>query len=235
MKFEARSVRKSAAATKYLTFNRIQSDRYRTLIVGLMIAANDIQMANWSAVRYAEENENELPRMQRHLRIGALQYFVRLMTSHLHETLPLIEEFGQHTFLLEILEKKCSEIAREGYAAMRDCLPGGSDADVFGAQISKLRNKLSFHYDRDFLSKAIKRLANDPKHPPAEITMGTDYFLSRFNMADRVCDSVLVQQVSTLHGTTDREKLSSFMDFVNQKCLAFLCFSREFAGIYFSL
>lgn len=233
-RFTPRGTRRSAAATKYLNFTRVQTDKHGALVVGLMIATNDILLANWSALRYSEENEMQLPPMQRHLRIGALQYFVRLMAAHLHEALPLIEQFRKEPELERIL-KQCSRDAQCGYAAMCDCLRGGPDAGIFGSQVSRLRNKLSFHYDKEHLVRAIERLAHDPKRPPAAITMGADYFLSRFNLADRVVDSALVREVvQNLTGSTDREKLSSFQDFINQKCLAFLFFVREFAVVYFS-
>lgn len=47
--------------------------------------------------------------MQRHLRIGALQYFVRLMASHLHEALFLVEKFSKQPELEKILDNKCSK------------------------------------------------------------------------------------------------------------------------------
>jgi hypothetical protein len=234
-RFEPKGARRSAAGTKWLNFERIQNDKHGALVVGLMIAADDILLANWSALRYSEENEMKLPRMQRHLRIGALQYFVRLMAAHLHEALPLVDQFRQEAELERIL-KKCSREARCGYAAMCDCLRGGPDAGIFGSQVSRLRNKLSFHYDREHLVRAIERLALDPTHPPAPITMGADYYLSRFNLADRVIDSALVREVvQNLPGDTDREKLNSFQDFINQKCLAFLFFANEFSAVYFSV
>jgi hypothetical protein len=77
-------------------------------LVGILKAIQ-IQLANWSALRYSEQNEGELPRMQRHLRIGALQYFVRLMASHLHETLFLVEKFSKQPELEKILDNKCSK------------------------------------------------------------------------------------------------------------------------------
>jgi hypothetical protein len=227
-------MRLSIAATKAFKFTRIDSDKHGALIVGLMIAANDIYLANWSAIPYQEENVEELPRMRRHLRIGALQYFVRLMLAHLHEALPLIRQFEKCPELKDAL-KRCSKDAQAGYAAMCECLPGGKDYAVFAMKAARLRNKLSFHYDSQHVKTAISRLANDRTQPPALITMGGDYFLSRFNLADRVADSILVHQVlQSMPGSTDREKLDNFMNFINQKCLAFLRFAKEFCGTYFS-
>jgi len=189
-------------------------------------------MANWNAMEWAEEKD--IPPLRRHLRIDAQQYFVRLMVSHLHEVLALIKEFRKHPDLERIL-RQCSREALMGFQALSDCLPGGPDSKLFGAQLTRLRNTLSFHYDADHITNALARLANDSTHPPAMITMGADYYLSRFNLSDRVCDSILVHQVlQPVAGSTDREKLNNFMDFVNQKCLAFVYFAREFAVTYFS-
>lgn len=232
MRFEPRGIRRNAAATKWLSFERIRSDKHGPLVVGLMIAANDILMANWNAMEWAEDKRT--PPLRRHLRIGAQQYFVRLMVSHLHESLALIEEFRNQQDLMNIL-KRCSLEARKGFEAMCDCLPGGGDSKLFGLQVTRLRHKLSFHYDAQHVRLALEKLADDSTRPPAAITMGADYYLSRFNLADRVCDSILVHQIlQSVAGNTDREKLETFMDFVNQKCLAYLYFAREFAGTYFS-
>lgn len=231
---EAKAARRNAAAAKWLSFERIRSDKHGALVVGLMIAANDLLLANWNAMEWGEDKEEELPRLRWHLRIGAQQYFVRLMVSHLHEALALVEEFKQHPDLIEIL-KRCSRQAQLGFKSICDCLPGGPDSKLFGLHVSRLRNKLSFHYDKEHIDKALDSLAVDPTRPPAMITMGGDYYLSRFNLADRVCDSVLVRQfLQHIPGGTIGEKLNTFMDFVNQKCLAFLFFAREFAGTYFS-
>jgi hypothetical protein len=197
-----------------------------------MIAANDMLMANWNTMEWSEEKGQELSRLRRHLRIGAQQYFVRLMVSHLHEALILVEEFKRHPELVEIL-KRCSRQAQDGFKGICDCLPGGPDSKLFGLRVSRLRNKLSFHYDKAHIDRALDTLATDPTHPPAK--MGGDYYLSRFNLADRVCDSVLIHQfLQHIPEGTTREKLNTFMDFVNKRCLAFLSFAREFAGTYFS-
>jgi hypothetical protein len=132
--------------------------------------------------------------MRRHLQIGALQYFVRLMVAHLHEALPLIEQFEDFQELKDILTR-CSKEAQAGFGAMRDCLRGGKDHVIFATTAARLRNKLSFHYDSQHVRTAINRLANDRVQPPALITIGGDYYLSRFNLADRVADSILVHQV----------------------------------------
>jgi len=229
---EAKGARQVASA-KWLTYERIRSDKHGALVVGLMIAANDILMANWNAMEWGEENEQELPRLRRHLRIGAQQYFVRLMVSHLHEALLLVREFKNYPEL-DVILRKCSRQAQSWFEDICKCLPGGADSKLFGLQISRLRNKLSFHYDRDHIDNALDRLAVE--NAPAMITMGGDYYLSRFNLADRVCDSILVHQVlQEITGTTSKDRLATFMDFVNKKCLAFLSFAREFSGTYFSL
>ena len=92
-----------------------------------------------------------------------------------------------------VILTKCSRQAQSGFEDICKCLPGGVDSKLFGLQISRLRNVLSFHYDRDHINNALDRLAVE--NAPAMITMGGDYYLSRFNLADRVCDSVLVHQV----------------------------------------
>jgi hypothetical protein len=63
---EAKGARR-VAADKWLTYERIRSDKHGALVIGLMIAANDILMANWNAMEWGEDNEQALPRLRRHL------------------------------------------------------------------------------------------------------------------------------------------------------------------------
>jgi hypothetical protein len=76
--------------TWYTDFRRLQSDPDGVLLVRLMQAANDIYLANWSNEKYEPRNEDQLPALEKHMRIGANQYFIRLMSGHLNEGISLI-------------------------------------------------------------------------------------------------------------------------------------------------
>jgi hypothetical protein len=57
------------------------------------------------------------------------------------------------------------------------------------------RNKVAFHYDRDHVRQSLADVTNESSEPLAKITLGTDYYLSRFNLADTLMDSIVVRQV----------------------------------------
>jgi hypothetical protein len=67
-----------------MRLERIRAAKYGSLMIRLMMAANDLFLANWAMLRY---QDGELPRLEGHVRPGAVQYFVRLQCSHLFEAM----------------------------------------------------------------------------------------------------------------------------------------------------
>ena len=216
------------AITVYGNFSRIRSDRHGVLIMRLMMAANDISLANWSMTRF----QGDLPRMERHMRAGAVQYFVRLMCGHLNEAVGLIEAIRREPDLVSLIIR-CSPEARRAYQRLCDCLPKGKDRVYFGDSVVRLRNKVAFHYDPDHVHQSLADVTSEPSVPLAKITLGTDYYLSRFNLADALMDSIVVRQVMRIPvGSDIRAESARFEAFVNEKSISFLRFVSEFATNY---
>jgi hypothetical protein len=225
---ERKNAVRRESATFYSKFSRIQTERYGVLVTRLMMAANDISLANWSIERF----KGDLPRMELHMRAGAIQYFVRLMCGHLNEAIRLIDAIQKERDLLNLIER-CSPEIRRAYQGLCDCLPKGKDHDYFGASVARMRNTIAFHYDPEQVRKALVHVANEPSQPLAKITLGTDFYLFRFNLADVLMDSIVVRQIMRIPvGGDIRAEAKRFESFVNGKCIDFLTFVNVFATTY---
>jgi len=65
------------------------------------------------------------------------------------------------------------------------------------------------------------------------ITFRSDFFLTRFNLADVVMDVVLTRKILRIVPPEDVvEGLRPFADFLNEKALSFIMFVKIFTSIY---
>jgi hypothetical protein len=197
-----------------------------------MHAANDIYLADWNAVKYEPINEHQIPTFERHMRIGANQYFMRLMSGHLSEGVSLIHEFNECPSLVRFLDR-LPPIGREAHEEICACLKDGRDFNYFRRTVGRLRDKAAFHYDPKTTKFAIDLLANRREPVPAKITMGGDAYLTRFNLADVVMDVALLREFLGIEsGKNAEEELRPFALFLNRKCIAFVVFVKGFIATY---
>jgi hypothetical protein len=224
--------RKRASATWYTNFRRLQSDPHGVLLIRLMQAANDVYLADWNAVRYEPSNKNRIPGPERHMQIGANQYFIRLMSGHLNEGVSLIYEFNERPALMRLVER-LPQPCRKAHEELCSCLKGGVDFNYFRRTVGQLRDKAAFHYDPEMTRIALEQLANRQQPVPAKITMGSDFYLTRFNLADAAMDVALIRQILGTEPGKEAEKgLAPFAEFLNRKCLAFVLFVKGFIATY---
>jgi hypothetical protein len=234
MEFKPRpdNERQRASVTWYTTFRRLQSDPYGILLIRLMQAANDIYLADWNAEKYDPINKDRIPAFERHMQIGANQYFVRLMSGHLNEGVSLIHEFNGCPSLVRFLGH-LPPICTAAHEELCACLKGGEDFNYFRRTVGRLRDKAAFHYDPETTEIALDLLANRREPVPAKITMGGDAYLTRFNLADVVMDVALIRKIlGTEAGREAEERLRPFAEFLNRKCIAFVVFVKGFMATY---
>jgi hypothetical protein len=95
-----------------------------------------------------------------------------------------------------------------------------------------MRNKIAFHYDDAQVKQALVRLAN-ANSPTAKVTLGMDYFLERLDLADAVMETIFVREIMRVPpaGNVDQE-FNRIRAFVNELCISYLRFVREFATNY---
>ena len=92
-------------STRVVDYQRLlDRGRAATIVVKLMMACNDMQLANEALSGWKEEQ----PRNRQYRQIGAKMYFVRVQMAHLHEALNIIEE------------QVVPEVREQGSKALRD-------------------------------------------------------------------------------------------------------------------
>jgi hypothetical protein len=74
-------------STRVIDYQRLlDGGRAATIVVKLMMACNDMQLANEALSSWTQEQ----PRSRQYRQVGARMYFVRLQMAHLHEALNII-------------------------------------------------------------------------------------------------------------------------------------------------
>ena len=214
--------------TLYLDFRRFQRGPEVDVVLGLMIAANDVALANRGLAYYSKE---QTP-LRKHAQVGARRYFVMLQCGHLNEGLLLVEKV-RDSVELAALVRRTSTRAQTAYARLLACLRGGAEHKKFKKYIGSIRNRLIFHYDPAAISRALSDRASRPASATGNITLGTDISLWRFNMADDIVDSIICRDLWNIPRTADlRLEADRIIDYCHTICVDFMDFSSEFAVQY---
>jgi hypothetical protein len=106
--------------TLWVDINRLSRSDPSGLVLRMMMAANDIALANWGLTEFKKPQ----PRLSQHMQNGACLYFVRLQCGHLSEALKLVEKLNNDSDSKARLER-CNETAKQAYSTLNSCLPGG--------------------------------------------------------------------------------------------------------------
>lgn len=122
-----------ATSTKIVDFDELQRrETTAPIMVKLMMVCNDLSLANESLVRWKEEQS----RMQKHRKLGAKMYFVRIQLSHLFEGLKVIEEIRKNSELMALLSQ-CDTRTQDSFYALERVLPGGTERQKFEKLVGK--------------------------------------------------------------------------------------------------
>ncbi len=134
--------------TLWVDINRLSRSNASGLVLRMMMAANDIALANWGLTEFKKPQ----PRLSRHMQNGACLYFIRLQCGHLSEALKLVVELNNDPDSKARLER-CNETAKLAYSILNGCLPGGVNYQRFTKWVERIRHNVSFHYDPSRLLK----------------------------------------------------------------------------------
>ncbi len=203
------------------------SEDRASIVVRLMMAANDIALANKSLADFKKEQ----PRIRRHVQRGAAMYFVRLQCGHLNEAMKIVREVKDNPYLMGVLGR-CSHDAQDAFGKLEACLDGAERAE-FQRYIARIRHQTAFHYDGDAVLIALRDRASRPEAARSRITWGDDLSLWRFELADDIADSIICRQIWAIpREATLREEADRISDYGSDLCKAFLDFSGEFVFRY---
>ncbi|MBI3330437.1 MAG: hypothetical protein HYZ81_27470 [Nitrospinae bacterium] len=213
-----------ATQTLFVDLERLQmAGPEAILIIRLMMAANDIALAN-GGLRYFKR---EQPRLLRHAQLGACRYFVRLQCGHLNEAMKLIQEVYASPALLALVER-CTQPTRDAFQRLKDSLPGGAQYDKCKSFIEKIRHNVTFHYQPKPVEKALADRASRLESKRSTVTRGTHISLWRFGVADDVIDSIVCRQLWQIPRSADlRTEADRIEAFGEQLCRDFLDFCGE--------
>lgn len=192
-----------------------------TVIVRLMMACNDISLAN----RFLGVSSRLSPV---YVRRGAGMYFVRLQCGHLSEALKLIQEIREDRSLLQIIPH-LPRFARNAFSELVNYLPSGPGHAKFYRYIESIRNKTVFHYDRSLALRGLTDRARRAESSHSKITRGTHITLWWFELADDIHDTMVCRFLWGIPREANlREEADKILDFGQTLCKAFL----DFAGAY---
>jgi hypothetical protein len=148
----------SRTHTRLMDYRRLQSrGQSGVLVVSLMMACNDLQLANEALTSWAAEQ----PRTRKYREIGARIYFIRLQFAHLYEALRIVEEIRNDPHLMRIIEQGDSQ-TRHSFDRLTPFLRDGSRRRWFEDMVGRIRNNVTFHYERSgtLIERAISDIAS---------------------------------------------------------------------------
>lgn len=202
-----------------------------SVVVKLMMACNDMTIANLALADWTEEQ----PRTRRDLQVGARLYFVRVELAHLYEGLKIIPEIKQTPVLFRHLQL-CDQRTQESFAEVEAFAPGGARNNELEELVGRVRHTLTFHYYGSGrpISRAIVDRGERIDARLSSITRGRSAHRWRFSAADDIVDSIVVRQIWQVPRSAD---LRTAVDEVAMKLhnisLRFLDFSGEYIWRYF--
>lgn len=199
-------------------------------VVKLMLACNDLQLANEALSEWkAEQSFSRKPRQT-----GAQMYFLRLQLAHLFEGLKIIDQIKSDPALLSLIGQMDVQ-TQESFANLEKFIPGGSKRTWIESLMGRIRSNLTFHYEESnkLITRAIADRAGRPEARLSSITRGTTAYLWHLKVADDVVDSVVVRQIWGIPRTADlRAEADKIADELHQVFLCFVDFSGEFIWKY---
>jgi hypothetical protein len=200
-------------------------------VIRLMMACNDLSLANQSLAAWKEEQQGARKARQK----GAGLYFVRLQMAHLHEGLKIIRDIKNDPALMRVV-RDCDVQTQDSFQELEKYLKGGSLRSQFEHLVGHMRNSLTFHYDEKLklIPRSISKLAKS-SDPIGSVTRGSTAYLWYFQAADRVVNNIVCFQ---LWGIPEAADTAAEADKKAMECheifLRFMDFAGEFIWKYSS-
>ncbi len=216
--------------TKYVSIRQLASRPEASIIVRLMMACNDMLLANRSQGIY----RGGLRPTEKHLAQGGLMYFVRLQMAHLHEgmkTLELLRTIPHFTTILS----SCPSTAQVAYQRLLPFTRPGPERAWFEKNVATARHNLTFHYHESgkWIDWALADRASRKEAEKSSITRGDPGHLWRFHVADDVLDSIMCRKIWQIPRTADvRKEADAIVDRVYAVFRDYVDFAAMFIAQY---
>jgi len=226
-------VRMNRTYTRIVDYQRLSDRREGAgIVVRLMMACNDMQLANEALSSWTGEQ----PRKRQHRQNGARMYFVRLQMAHLYEALKIVDEIRKHTGL-HALVSSCDNQTQASFRNLVACLKGGVRHSWFEKFVGRVRHSLAFHYEEsgDLIARAIADRASRTDARYSSVTRGSTAYLWHFQVADELVESIAVREIWRIPRDKDvGAEIDGLLDDMHEVFLIFINFSGEFIWRFFS-
>ena len=156
-----------------------------SVIVRLMMAMNDIAMANEGLGEWTDTQDRKKVCRQN----GGRLYYGRMLMAHVFEALTIIQGIQNDAKLTQAVQQ-CDEKTRSSFAVVA-AFVGTSDY----VMLARIRNNASFHYDRKLALKALKQIDNDFPDHRFTYSLGNDPLDWYFELGDFVNDRIVVRDI----------------------------------------
>ncbi len=156
-----------------------------SVLIRLMLAVNDISLAADANDMWAETTEQRRAYRKRLAR----GYFVRLIMSHVHEALKIIDEINKNPDLRTGVDQ-CDTRTRDNFEKLVGMLHSPERGHLF-----RFRTKATFHYDKEVSTQHLQRvIAYDPA-ATWSYSVGSSPLDWHFELGDAVMDHMVVKFV----------------------------------------
>lgn len=219
----------SRSTTRILNTRKFAAKHGAATIVKLMMACNDLSLANNSMARWKDEQSPA----RSHRKHGARIYFMRLQISHLVEALKIIDEITSDPILVALVEC-CDRQTQLAFAQLREFRKGGGKHSEFVQSAELIRHNLGFHYEQSakLISTALSKRVKKYGDSPSTLTRGSEMMQWNFQLADEVHDRIVVREIWKIPEEASNDELRQKADdkamWIHNVMLTFVDFAAEF-------
>lgn len=201
-----------------------------TVLVKLMIAGNDMSLANqsqehWKTIRQDTADARAT---------GALHYFLRLQISHLFEAIMIIDQIATDPFLLRCVEA-CDARTVSSFNELKLYGKNGCKKDQLQKLAGALRNNIAFHYYQNdkMIDRAIEAAASQGY--VGAVRRASHSHEWHFEIADMLAEHIVVRQIwkvdaaeNERQGVSDQAKIDEAAMSIHAIFVDFMNFAGEF-------
>jgi hypothetical protein len=156
-----------------------------SVLIRLMLAVNDISLAADANDFWAETTEQRRAYRKRLAR----GYFVRLIMSHVHEALKIIDEINRNPDLRAAVDQ-CDARTGENFEKLVAILNSPERG-----HLSRFRTKATFHYDKQLSAEHLQRVIGYDPTTTWSYSVGSTPLDWHFELGDAVMDHMVVKFV----------------------------------------
>ena len=199
-------------------------------VVKLMMACNDMSLANQSLARWKAEYQTKGTMRA----WGACLYAIRAQFGHLYEGLDIIEAIRSDSQLLQIVDQ-CDRRTQESFQKLQAYLAPGMKRGELERFAGIVRSTVTFHYDQSgkLVERAIAALARRGR--VSSVTRASTAPDWHFELADRVVDEVVCRQIWKIPEAANQSaEADKIVGELYELFLTFMDFAGEFIWRYSS-